>query len=222
MKKLTILFVAVVLSSAAFAQGELDNEFYFRGGISSPGWGQYGGSQSDWNDSGYDKKKGFMFEIGSIFMLKSVPMPDGMALGINVDYLSIYWHQFIRETAVQRTDIANLRFDSKVGPSFSYSPVKNLAFDAYVKADFSWVTATAIVYDSNSADADGFGDVVAVGLSTGFNVRYSVLMLGFEFNTISPKLESVDVTGEYLGNRDDANSDKSPLPSISFTIGLSF
>lgn len=222
MKKLTILFVAVVLSSAAFAQGELDNEFYFRGGISSPGWGQYGRTQSEWNGSGFDKKKGFMFEIGSIFLLNSIPMPEGMAIGINADYLSVYWHQFVREDEFGRTDIANLRFDSKVGPSFTYSPVQKLAFDAYVKADISWVSATAFVYDSNSADADGYGDVIAVGLSTGFNVRYSVLMLGFEFNTISPKLEDVDVPGEYLGRADDANSDKSPLPSINFTFGFSF
>jgi hypothetical protein len=49
-------------------------------------------------------------------------------------------------------------------------------------------------------------------------------MLGFEFNTISPKLEDVDNPGQYLGNIADANDtgDKSKLPSITFSLGFSF
>jgi hypothetical protein len=222
MKKLAILFVAAILSSTAFSQGSLDNEFYFRGGISTPSWKQYGGTKSDWE---LWTRKGLNFELGSIFMLKSIPMADGMALGINADYLSIYWHQFTLEEAGFRSDVVNLRFDSKIGPSFSYSPVERLVFDAYVKADISWVTATVITADFISDEEEGYGDVLAVGLSTGFNVRYSVLMLGFEFNTINPKLLSVDADAEdddYFGNLNDENSDKSPLPSINFTIGLSF
>lgn len=220
MRKLTILFVTMLISTAAFAQDEFDNRFYFRFGYSSPSWTQFGFTESDWADG--VKKKGYMGEIGTIFMLNSIPMPDGMMLGIDVDYLSVYYHQFSYHTQSINTDLGTLRLDSKVGPSFTYSPANKLAFDVYVKADLSWVTATVFVYNNDAEDTDSYGDVAILGLSTGLNVRYSVLMLGFEFNTISPKLEHIDHAGEYIGNMNDDNSDKSPLPSMNFTLGLNF
>jgi len=32
----------------------------------------------------------------------------------------------------------------------------------------------------------------------------------------------MDNDGEYFGNRNDPDSDKSPLPSINFTLGMNF
>jgi len=220
MKKFIVLVSALLIAASASAQKSFDNEFYFRFGYSNPSWKQLGADKDDWVDGW--KKKGFTGEIGTIFMLNKVLNSDKMALGIDVDYLTFYWHQFTNDQAGSSVDLATLRVGSKVGPSFTFTPAKRLAFDIYVKADISWVTATAIVRDNNSDDALGFGKVFAVGFSTGFNVRYSVLMIGFEFNTISPKLEDVDNPGEYLGNFNDSSSDKTPLPSMSFTIGLSF
>jgi len=223
MKKLTILLTVALISTAAFAQGSIDNEVYFRFGYSLPTWKQFGGTKSDWSDLGFQKRGGFMGEVGTIFMLKSIPLPDGMAIGIDADYISFYFQRFNVENEFGTIDLATLRVDSKVGPSFTYSPVKNVAFDVYAKVDVSWVTATAIIYDENADDAEGYGKIAAVGLSTGFNVRLSVVMLGFEFNTLSPKLENVDSDGDYLGqiNNDD-NTDKTPLPSMNFTLGFSF
>jgi hypothetical protein len=62
---------------------------------------------------------------------------------------------------------------------------------------------------------------VAFGFSTGLNIRYGIFMIGFEFDTVSPELESNEYPGEYLGNIDD-DGNKSPLPCMNFTIGLSF
>jgi hypothetical protein len=223
MKKLTILFYAVLISSVAFTQGSIDNEVYFRFGYSSPSWKQFGGTKTEWQDFEF-KKKGFMGEVGTIFMLKSIPLPDGMAIGVNADYLSVYWHQFTRETGGSKIDFRTLRLDSKVGPSFTYSPVNNIAFDVYVKADINWFTGTVQTENDDADEADVYGDFFAIGLSTGINVRLSVVMLGFEFNTISPKLENMDVSGTYLGNFIDQNDngDKSKMPSMTFSLGFSF
>jgi hypothetical protein len=162
-----------------------------------------------------------MGEIGTIFMLKTFGTKENMALGLDVNYLSIYWHRFSQDMSFLTIDVGTLRFDSKVGPSFTISPIDKLAFDVYAKANISWVTATAIVENDLTDEAEGFGDVFCVGFSTGFNVRYGILMVGFEFNTISPKLVNVDNDGEYLGNAKN-DGDRTPLPSTNFTIGLSF
>ena len=75
MKKLAILLTVVLISSSAFAQGTIDNQFYFRFGYSIPSWKQFGATEDDWRDN--MKKKGFMGELGSIFMLKSLGRPKG-------------------------------------------------------------------------------------------------------------------------------------------------
>jgi hypothetical protein len=222
MKKIIILVLSLIFVVSAFAQKEkkFDNEFYFRFGYSCPSWKQFGLTKEKWGDD--FKRRGFTGEIGTIFMLNGIRMPEGMALGIDVDYLGFYWHRFSNSYLGINADIGTLRFDSKIGPSFTYSPAKRLAFDVFIKADFNWVSATAFVINDNKDDAETYTNIFAVGISTGFNIRYSVLMLGFEYNTVSPKLENTDIDGEYIGNAEDIDSDKSPLGSINFTIGLSF
>jgi len=229
MKKLTTLIVIVLIPTISFAyngnknqnselQNNIDNVFYFRLGYSMPSWKQFGFTQDLLEGNGF-KRSGAMLEMGKIYMLNSIPLPENMKIGINADFFSIYWHLFSSDE--YNEDIGTLRLDSKIGPSFTYMPVDKLAIDVYVKADISWVTATVDVYDKNYDDADGYGKVGTVGLSTGFNVRYSKLMLGVEYSTISPKLENVDNKGEYVGNMND-DSKKSPLPSVSFSIGMAF
>lgn len=217
MKKLFIILLALLLSTASFSQKNFDNEFYFRFGYSLPSWNQFG--IDDWGANW--KRSGFSGEIGTIFMLNNALKSEKMALGIDVDYLAFYWNRFSNSDYTSSLDIGTLRFSSKAGPSFTISPVDRLAIDIFVKAEINWVTASAFVYDNNSDDSDAYGKVFALGIATGFNVRYSIVMIGFEFSTISPKLENIDNDGDYLGQA-NSSSDKTPLPSFNFTIGLSF
>ncbi|HEY9115869.1 MAG TPA: hypothetical protein VIN10_14315 [Bacteroidales bacterium] len=220
MKKIIFICLTLLISSSLFSQSDFDNKFYFRLGYSLPCWSQFGFEKDDWPD-GF-KRSGFMGEVGTIYMLNKVFNNDKMVLGIDVDYMTIYWYRFSNKQNLEQIDIGTLSFNSKVGPSFTFVPAKKMAIDVFVKADFSWVTATVIVMNNDSDDSEGYGKVGTVGVSTGFNVRYSLLMIGFEFNTMSPKLENVDYAGEYLGNANDPGNDKSPLPAFSFTIGMNF
>lgn len=225
MRKLIIILTLCCLSLSASAQNasyqkRFDHEFYFRFGYSLPFWSQYGALQSDWETG--TKRIGFTGEIGTIFMFKNVPSSDNMALGIDVDYLTVYWHKFQTFDEVSEIDLWNVRIDTKIGPSFTFRLVDRLAVDLFVKADFCWFTATGIMYDDDMDDMEGYGEIFAIGMATGFNVRYSVLMVGFEYSTISPQLENTENQGEYLGNINEVNSKKSPLPSVNFTLGLSF
>jgi hypothetical protein len=163
-----------------------------------------------------------MGELGHIFILKSIQLPEGMALGINVDYFSFYWHQLQADETVSSLNIVTLSLNSKAGPSFTYSPANNIAFDAYVKVSFNLMTE--IQYMNEVDESEGFSTGRGIGLSTGINVRLNVIMLGFEFNTISHKFEYNDHPGEYLGNFADPNDkgDRSKLPSMTFSLGFSF
>jgi hypothetical protein len=216
MKKILSFLLVTFVTISGFAQSSLDNEFYLRLGYSSPSWQQFDGEKSNWNGA---SKFGVVGEIGTIFMFRKIPLPENMAIGLDVDYLTFCYNQFSYQNDTY--DLGTLRFDSKIGPSFTISPVKDLAFDAYVKADIAWITAAVEVYDGNTDDADAYANIGTVGVSTGINFRYKILMLGIEYNTVSPELENVDDDSDFLGSF-YSNNKKSPLPCLNFTIGLSF
>lgn len=226
MKKIILTFVAISISILCVAQssgdslnqsqgsGDLENQFYFRFGYSSPTSSYLGVD----NDSFWDgfTRFGGTFELGSIFMLNSIPLSDGLRLGINVDYLEISYEQL---TAIDYDlDVVVLKLASKIGPSLSYSPVPHLAFDLFVKAKIPWAGGIATV--SNELD-DVYVGTLGIGIATGINIRYRFLMLGFEFNSDNLKLENQDIPGEYFGNLSD-DTDKTPMPSLSFTFGFTF
>ncbi len=219
MKKLITLFAIILIVHASYSQSKLDNEFYFRFGYSSPSWNQFGMEEADWGEG--VTKTGAMFELGNIFMINSFPAADNMAVGINVDYLYIKYHNFKQDFNSNLETLGTLRLGSKIGPSFTYNPVHKMAFDIYAKADFGWGIASVLYEDKIENAEDYYKDYFSIGFSTGVNFRYGILILGFEFNTISPELESDDTEGEFIGNAND-DSNKSPLPCFNFSLGLSF
>ncbi|NOR74004.1 MAG: outer membrane beta-barrel protein [Draconibacterium sp.] len=219
MKKIIVFFAIALISFSSFGQ-KLDNEFYFRFGYSNPSWEQFGLTDEFRGDEGLESKTGAIFELGTIFMINSLPASDKMAFGINVDYLYLNYNNF--STIDNEFNIGTMRVGSKIGPSFTFSPTKRLAFDIFAKVDIAWATATAF-YENSIEDADEtYIAKMATGFSTGLNIRFGILMIGLEYNTISPELESDDYPGEFIGNLSDENSNKSPLPSMNFTLGLSF
>lgn len=215
MKKLLFAFIILSISLTTFAQGEgvpenqgdLENQFYFRFGYSLP-VGSYlmpvdSDNDPDWTDI---NRFGTSFELGSIFFLNSIPMPDGLRLGVNVDYLSTSYHRLTPDLFDESLIVWKLA--AKVGLAFSYSPVQDLVFDTYFKAH---VPAVALMWAE-----DYFDDLLiatrAIGYATGINIRYSFLMMGVEFNTVSMIFEDTD------GN----DTDKLALPNLNFIFGFSF
>lgn len=219
MKKITIFFAVALISLSTFGQ-KLDNEFYFRVGYSNPSWEQFGLTDEERDYIGLENKTGAIFELGTIFMINGIPASENMAFGINVDYLYLNYNSF--SSSNNEFNIGTVRVGSKIGPSFTFSPTKRLAFDIFAKADIAWATATAL-YENSIEDADEtYIAKMATGFSTGLNIRFGILMVGLEYNTISPELESDDNPGEFIGNLSDEDSNKSPLPCMNFTLGLSF
>jgi hypothetical protein len=215
MKKtsLAILVLSISILSLAQTSGDLENQFYFRFGYSQPTTSYLGVEDTEFWD--FFKRNGGVFELGHIFILNKAALSDGLRIGINVDYAELSYHH-LNYTDDDFT-LGVLKISSKIGPSLSYSPASHLVFDVFVKAKIPWVGALAIVSDE---DDEAYLGVLGFGVSTGINVRYRFIMLGFEYNSDKMKFENVDNPGEYWGNLSDG-SDKTPLPSLSFTLGFS-
>jgi hypothetical protein len=226
MKKIltALLLLISVLSVYSQDEGNLKTQFYFRFGYSNPTWKYLGAEgKDDWAGA---KKMGGLFEFGNIFMLNSIKIAPGLRLGINVDYLSLGYHQLSNFDDFTGMDKMHFFYaGSKIGPSISYSPVDHLVIDTYFKINPVWVSVSDWAY-TDGDDDDLFMGFVGMKYCVGLNVRYSVLMMGFEFNPGALKMKWYDsdnneLSDEYLGNV-NSNSDKTPVPAMNFTLGLSF
>ena len=226
MKKTSLALLALSISILTLAQsggdianqsqssGDLENQFYFRFGYSHPTTSYLGNDEEELWDS--FNRVGGVFELGQIFIINKAALSDGLRIGINVDYAEFSYHQLTNTDMDATVGLAKLA--SKIGPSLSYSPASKLVFDVFVKAKIPWVGGIAIVSDELD---EVFLAKPGIGIATGINIRYRFLMLGFEYNSDNMKFESQDYPGEYFGNISD-DSDKTPMPSLSFTLGFSF
>jgi hypothetical protein len=224
MKKLLAIIMLVATTVAGFSQdGNLKKQTYFRVGLSVPTWKYLGlDGKSDWPDE--MKRTGGLFEVGHIYMLNKIKIANGMRIGINVDFLSLDYHRFSVKSAKYSSNFVYV--GSKIGPSFSYSPVKRLVFDTYFKFNPVWVAGDATMFHDESTDDQFYMGYMGIKYSVGLNVRYSILMLGFEFNPGFAKLRYYNtdenkLTDEYMSNDSD-NGKKTNVPGFNITLGLSF
>ncbi len=223
MIKYYLFIVFFFIATSVYSQGDLDKILYLRIGYSKPSQ-KYGGVD-DANAWNVVKRNGICGEVGHIFILNSLPLADNLRFGINVDWLSGYYHSLM-------SDLYKKRFfaiGSKVGPSLSYSPVDKLVFDTYIKINPVWASSLIASEEHVGAGEDyqfNFG-FFGLGYSFGINVRYKILILGFDFNKSWSKLQhynedSNKLDGTYVGNASDLNKDRTPMPSYNFSIGLAF
>jgi hypothetical protein len=245
MKNFTAFVFAVLLSGSLYAQEDLDNQFYIRLGIARPFWSTYGALGQDAWLAG-TQRKGGLLELGYIYMLNKLPLADGLRLGVNVDWFAFEYHGFVYEDDIT-IDVGIL---SKIGPSISYSPLDKLVFDVYGKVVVTWISAVGFVYNGEDLEEeDTYSKTGGITYTFGVNIRYAKLILGFAVNTGALQLtnSSGEILGAYYGNQNSFTSGsfqnrggygypnyssyqngsvpgngKTPLPSMSFTVGMSF
>lgn len=253
-----VLFVCLVALSS-FSQG-LDNKIYFRLGYSLPSWKNFGMTKDDWNED--VTRAGAHFDVGTIIQLLPIGYGDNMSIGLNIDlaYLNFNRYQvdysiadfmpdglsdeeaaaFVEELmgVMSSVNMGIFRAGSKIGPSFTYCPSERMAIDLYGKADIAWASLL-MPYGENLGDLDDkYSATITVGYAAGFNVRYGKLMLGVEYDAISPKLEYRQQHGNYFqqlmdlavgsdedwlwGDEEEPTNKKSKLKSLTFTVGVCF
>ena len=226
MKKTSLTILVLSISILTFAQssgdsvnqsqssGDLESHFYLRFAYSHSSKSYLGVDDMEIWDS--YKRYGGVVEIGHIFIINKAALADGLRLGINVDYAEFSYNQLAAIDADY--DLGVPKLASKIGPSLSYRPSPKLIIDVYVKAKITWIGG--IIPWTDEVD-DVYLAKPGIGIATGLNIRYDMFMLGFEFNSDNLKYESNDFPGTYFGNFSD-DSDKTPMPSFSFSIGVCF
>ena len=219
MKKVFTVFFVLSISLITLAQSSgLENKFYFRFGYVNPTKGYLGVEKDDYDFWDYLNIAGTNFELGSIFMINSIPMPEGLGIGINADYADISTI-FLTDPQYDETSMM-FKLAVKVGPSLSYNPVGDLVLDAFFKIQIPAIgLATELGEDSFDDIYMGFG---GFGIATGFNIRWNFIMAGFEFNTVKMQLENIDVDGDYIGSFPYGEGIKTALPAMHFTFGFIF
>jgi hypothetical protein len=228
MKRVMVILLAVAILPSAFAQeGNLKTRSYLRVGFSIPTWRYYGRTgASSWPDG--TKRTGAILDYGTIFMLNAIKITNGVRLGVNVDYLSLRMNRLLYNDVTNNMK-GTWYFGyagSKFGPSFSYSPVKHLVFDTYFKFNPVWAAMHYEKGGNGESDKIYFG-FIGWKYSVGLNVRYSLLMAGFEFNPGRMKFRQYDqdtkkLTSDYLGSDGSTTKNTTPVPAWNFTVGLNF
>lgn len=223
MKKTLTLLFAVFIALSSYSQdwesGDINKKSYVRFGLATPTYKYYGfKGKSDFENTFNIKNRiGGIFEVGTIFPINSLNIADHMRIGINADWVSIKGHIFNLEDSEV---LYNYFAQSKVGLAFTYAPARAVSIDVYGKVIPVWAAGTYYSHDDDDSDKDHYRGYMQVMYSTGVNVKFAFIMVGFEYEFGSLKLKNAD--GDYLGNSNDANSKKTPMPGFNLTFGFSF
>ena len=183
-----------------------------------------------------DLKMGYALELGTHFFLNSIEFHEDMRIGIDVSWFDLNYQ------ALKYNDVFDPipyegymgNIGAKVGPSFSYSPADNMAIDVAFKWNPVFTiggVARTTTYTSTdpvtgkpveTEFAEGFG-VGGFGsrFSPSLAFRYSVLLVGFEYN-----MGTNDHTAVFADDRitgpDITGTNPTPLNSMRINIGFKF
>ena len=224
MKQIFTLLIAILLTLPSFSQdyesGDLNKKSYVRFGLATPTYKYYGfDNKNDMKDI-FDLKTriGGVFEVGTIFPLNNIDIGDHLRLGINVDWISLKTHVFRLQT--DNDALINYFAQSKIGLAFTYAPARAISIDVYGKVIPVWAAGIYNSYDDSNGEEDHYRGYLQFMYSTGINLKFSFIMIGFEYEFGSLRLKNDK--DEYWGNVDDADSKKTPMPGFNLTFGFSF
>lgn len=208
MKKTLLFAFATILAFSTFAQNSsdvLDNPFYARIGYSMPG----GDLKSEEVITA-----GGLFEVGTIFYLNSLNLPEKMKLGIDVTYLSINGFFNKKMSDDQNKTDSYFSAGSKLGPAFSYNFYGNWVGDIYFKVH---------PHQFMTGEDENFGynapSQVKFGTSFGLNIRWKALMIGCEF--VSAKYD-FEIASPASKAALETIEKSIKLPSTNLTLGVNF
>lgn len=206
MKRLFLLAVAIVLAVTTFSQNsDLDNAVYVRLGYGMPG----GTFKSTLNTTA-----GAQFEVGTIFYLNGLKLPEKLKLGIDATFLSFSGFVDRQMMKDNNETVSYFTAGAKVGPVVSYNFAKNFVGDVYFKLHPHYFI-TGQKHEDYTAD-----NQFKLGTSFGLNVRWKFLMVGCEFTSAKYDFVQTLVPAARLLENTQDLSLKMPVTNLS--LGVNF
>lgn len=171
MKRIILIVLIAVLGISAYSQngnkGVFDNAVYARLAYGMPG--------GELKTIGAVTAGG-QFEVGTIFYLQKLTLPEKLKLGIDVTYLSISGVFNKKSSQDNNKTDSYFMAGAKVGPCVSYNFADEWIGDVYFKLyPHSFIAGETENHFYNAENQ------FKLGTSFGLNVRYKALMVGCEF-----------------------------------------
>ena len=155
---------------------------------------------------------GAKFEVGTLFYIRSLNLPEKFKIGVDATYLSLTGlvnkDNFINDNQTNSYFTAGL----KLGPSISYNFAGSWIADVYLKVHpHYFITGEQNKYDAPTQ--------LKIGYSTGLNVRYKALMIGYEL-TSSTYTFDVETTPSRAAMETTAKKIKLPVAFLTLGVNL--
>ena len=155
---------------------------------------------------------GAQFEVGTVFYINKLSLPDELKLGVDVTYMSI--SGMVNKDNLVNNNQTNSYFTAgvKVGPCLSYNFAGKWIADLYFKLHPHYF----ITGEQNQYDA---ATQLKFGTSMGLNIRYRALMLGCEFTSARYDFDVAETASRAL---QASTSQSIKLPATFLSIGVNF
>jgi hypothetical protein len=210
MKKFFIISFSLFISISVFSQktdkGVFDNAVYARLGYAFPG--------GDLKDA-EAITAGAQFEIGTIFYINALKLPEKLKLGIDVTYASI--SGFANQKMLNEDNKTDSYFSAgiKLGPCLSYNFAGDWIGDVYFKIH-------PHQFGTGEDENHGFyaNGQTKFGTSLGLNIRWKALMLGCEFTSAKYDFEVNMASSGDMPLLKENRSIKLPVTNLS--LGVNF
>lgn len=208
MKKTLLFAFATILALSIYAQKGsevMDNPVYARLGYAMPGG---------------DLKSmevitaGALFEVGTIFYLNSLNLPEKLKLGVDVTYLSISGFANMKMSNDENKTDSYFTAGVKLGPAVSYNFYGEWVGDLYFKIHpHQFITGEDENFGYHAPTQTKFGT------SFGLNIRWKALMLGCEFTSAKYDFEIATAPSK---SALETTEKSIKLPSTNLTLGVNF
>jgi hypothetical protein len=209
MRKIILTLFALTIVIVAWSQkggdkGVFDNAFYARIGYAFPG-GDLKTAESI--------TAGALFEIGTIFYISDIKLPEKLKFGVDATFASI--SGFANQKMMNEENKTDSYFTAgfKVGPCISWNFTGHWIADAYIKFHSHMFGTGEHKYHGYEADGQK-----KFGTTGGLNIRWKALMLGWEFINSTYQFVRIPDTPDL----ESFHEGKISLPVQNITLGVKF
>jgi hypothetical protein len=208
MKKIFLFATAVLLAFSSFSQKAnsketFKNAVYIRFGYAMPG--------------GTLKKDniintGGQFEVGTIFFINALKLPEKLKLGIDATYLSLSGFINKNSAADSNQTVSYFTAGVKLGPCLSYNFANNWYADLYFKVHPNFFITGQVDDKYEAAPQAKFGTAF------GLNIRWKVLMLGCEFTSTKYDFKVANTPAARVLTTKVKETIKLPVTNLSLAV----